>query len=105
MTLGFGNIFDINKGYTGGSESYDEGYNDGYQVGYHDGVISNLTYVHEQSEASDSWLVPHNLDRYPSVTVVDTADTEVITAVTYLDKNTVLITMNAPFKGKAFFLN
>jgi len=102
MTLGFGNIFDINKGYTGGSESYDEGYNDGYQVGYHDGIATHVTYIHDQSEASTEWLIPHNLDKYPSVTVVDSADTEVITAVNYLDKNTILVQTNFPFKGRAF---
>lgn len=62
----------------------------------------NLWYVHEQGTASDTWLIQHNLDRNPSVTVVDTADTVVTGCVTYIDKNTILISFNGAFKGKAY---
>lgn len=62
----------------------------------------NLWYVHEQGTASEVWEVQHNLDREPSVTVVDTANNVVIGYVTYINKNAVKITFNASFKGKAY---
>lgn len=62
----------------------------------------NLWYVHEQGVVSDSWEIIHNLNRFPSVTVVDTADNVVTGYVTYLDKNKVVVTFNAAFKGKAY---
>lgn len=69
-----------------------------------DNVINNTqtTYIHEQGIASDSWKIEHNLNRFPSVTVVDTSGMEVNCAVTYTDKNNCILTMNAPFKGKAY---
>lgn len=62
----------------------------------------NLWYVHEQGIASDRWEIQHNLNREPSVTVVDTANNVVTGYVTYVDKNNILITFNAAFKGKAY---
>ena len=61
-----------------------------------------LWYIHEQGVAANVWEVQHNLDRLPSVTVVDTADNVVMGYVTYIDSNNIRITFNAPFKGKAY---
>ena len=61
-----------------------------------------LWYIHEQGIAADVWQVEHNLDRLPSVTVVDTANNVVMGYVTYIDSNNIRITFNAPFKGKAY---
>lgn len=65
-------------------------------------TIKQTTYIHEQGIASDTWNINHNLNRYPSVTVVDTLGTVVNCEVTYLDKNNCVLTMNAPFKGTAY---
>lgn len=61
-----------------------------------------LAYVYEQGEASDTWSITHNLNRHPSVTVVDSADTVVVGYVTYLDDNSLEIKFNGAFKGKAY---
>lgn len=65
-------------------------------------TVKLTTYIHEQGIASDSWKIEHNLDKYPSITVVDSTGTVVNCEVTYIDKNNCILTMNAPFKGKAY---
>ena len=59
-------------------------------------------YIHEQGVASNVWTVNHNLNKYPSVTVVDSAENVVVTEVDYVDKNTLTITMKGASKGKAY---
>ena len=59
-------------------------------------------YVHEQGVASAVWTVQHNLDKYPSVTVVDSAENEIVAEVEYIDKNTVQIRMIGASKGRAY---
>ena len=39
---------------------------------------SDANHVHDQGSASATWVVTHNLSKYCSVTVVDTANTVVI---------------------------
>lgn len=60
------------------------------------------TFIHEQGVASPVWNVEHNLNKYPAVSVVDSAGNEIIAEVTYLDLNNITITMTSAFKGKAF---
>lgn len=60
------------------------------------------TYVHEQGVASAVWTVQHNLNKYPSVTVVDSSENVIIADVEYVDVNTVKITMNGASKGRAY---
>lgn len=59
-------------------------------------------YIHEQGTASDTWTIQHNMNCFPSVTVVDTAKTVVVGQVDYTDANNLTITFNAAFKGTAF---
>lgn len=60
------------------------------------------TYIYEQGIASSEWVINHNLNKFPSVTVVDSADNEIIASVKYQDANTCIIEMSSPFKGKAY---
>lgn len=60
-------------------------------------------YTHVQRVASDVWVVTHNLNKYPSITVVDSAETVVIGDAEYLDLNTVRLTFIGAFAGKAYF--
>lgn len=60
-------------------------------------------YEHNQTTTAAVWNVTHNLNKKPSVTVVDSADTTVAGEVHYIDQNTVQLTFKAPFKGKAYF--
>ena len=66
------------------------------------GAGSSQTYVHIQGEASAAWVIEHNLEKYPSVTVVTSAGTVVIGDVTYSNENVVTVSFKGPFKGKAY---
>jgi hypothetical protein len=59
-------------------------------------------YIHTQSAPASTWTIAHNLNRYPSVTVVDSANSVVIGNVTYLDTNNLVVTFSAPFSGYAY---
>lgn len=66
-------------------------------------VTGDKTYVHTQRQPSAEWVVSHGLGKMPSVTVVDSAGTQVIGDVLYLDSNRVKLTFSGAFAGKAFF--
>tara|TARA_R110000803_G_scaffold83518_1_gene149587 strand:+ start:736 stop:1080 length:345 start_codon:yes stop_codon:yes gene_type:complete len=67
-------------------------------------VIQGGTFEFVQSVASDTWVVEHNLDKFPSVTVADSQPEPrtVIGNITYNTRNKCTITFSAPFSGKAF---
>lgn len=70
-------------------------------------IIGDITYTHNQSSTSDTWTITHNLNRFPSVTVVDSANTVVIGTIVYNSINQLTITFFAggsavAFQGKAY---
>lgn len=64
--------------------------------------VSDKTFVFEQGIASDTWEINHNLNKYPSVTLVDSANTQFVAQVVYTDKNNCVVYMNGATKGKAY---
>ena len=60
------------------------------------------TVVYTQNLASMQWTIQHNLGKYPSSGVVDSAGTIVQGDVKYDSLNQVTITFQGPFSGKAF---
>ena len=60
----------------------------------------NFYYVHS-GVASDTWTIVHNLNKYPSVSIIDSSGTEVIGEVAYDSVNQVTVTFKGAFKGKA----
>ena len=58
-------------------------------------------YLYFQDVASDLWEIKHNLDKFPSVTVIDSAGSEVIGEVEYIDSNNLKIKFAGGFSGKA----
>lgn len=60
------------------------------------------TYIYPQNTAADIWTVPHNLSKYPSVTVVDSIGRIVGCDVRYLDADTVQLSFAAPMIGTAY---
>lgn len=61
------------------------------------------TFIYEQGIPSAKWNITHNLNKYPSVTIVDSALSEVVGDIQYIDENNVLIKFSSEFSGKAFF--
>ena len=60
------------------------------------------TFIFEQERASDTWTIQHNLNKYPSVTVVDSAGSTVVGDVQYLNENFIIITFNGAFSGTVY---
>ena len=62
----------------------------------------NYAYIHDQSSPSTTWVITHNLGKYPSVTIVDSANSEIIGEVNYSNTNSLTLTFSAAFSGKAY---
>ena len=60
------------------------------------------SYIHTQLPPSAVWSVVHGLNRFPSVTVVDTGNSVVIPSVTYDSNNALTITFGSATSGKAY---
>lgn len=60
------------------------------------------TFVYEQGIASDTWVIEHNLNKYPSVVVVDSANSVILPDVEYVNENKVIARMIGATTGKAF---
>lgn len=60
-------------------------------------------YTYEQATPSKEWVIEHNLNKKPSITVVDSADNVIIGDYQYDTLNTVTLRFNEPFIGKAYF--
>lgn len=59
-------------------------------------------FTHTQSVAAEVWEITHNLGKIPSITVVDSAGTEVIGEYKHISENEVKLTFNGAFSGKAY---
>ena len=64
-------------------------------------VTGDKNFLFIQNIALDRWEINHNLEKYPSVSVIDSAGNEVIGDVEYIDINNLVITFKGAFKGKA----
>jgi len=60
-------------------------------------------YVHDQPIAASVWNITHNLNKYPSITIVDTSGNIVEGEENFTDTNNVTISFSAAFAGKAYF--
>ena len=60
------------------------------------------TFEFDQGQPALVWTIQHNLNKFPSVSVVDTANTVVNSQVNYVDKNNITINNTAQFAGKAY---
>ena len=64
------------------------------------------TFIFTQGVPATVWgtngIVTHNLGKFPSITVIDTANTVVTGQYEYIDNNNVILTFSAGFAGKAY---
>jgi hypothetical protein len=68
---------------------------------------SAVTYTHNQGSVSNTWVIVHDLGRFPSVTVVDSGGTVVTGNIVYDSNNQITLTFFAngslvAFSGKAY---
>lgn len=64
--------------------------------------IADKTFIYTQQVASKTWVIKHDLNKFPSITVIDSAGTEVKGEINYNDLNTVTLNFSAQFTGKAY---
>ena len=70
------------------------------QIDIVEGFDSHYEFV--QGVPATTWDITHNLDKFPSISVVDTADTTVIGSYDYVTKNRVILNFSDAFAGRAF---
>ena len=78
------------------------------QINYNDldnlpTIVNDKNYVHNQIVASNFWEIQHNLDKYPSVSIIDSGNNLVVGEIKYIDSNNIIITFTSVFSGKAYF--
>jgi hypothetical protein len=66
------------------------------------GAGNTRRHVHTQSVAANTWVVTHTLGGFPSVTVVDSASTQVVGDVKYDSATQITITFTVAFSGYAY---
>ena len=65
-------------------------------------TINTTTYVFEQGIASDVWVINHNLNKRPSIILIDSAGTVFQAKIEYNSNNQVTIYLNGATTGKAY---
>ena len=70
-------------------------------------IIGDITFTHNQNSSSNTWVITHNLMRFPSVTVVDSGESIVQGTVVYNSNKQLTITffqrgVALAFQGKAY---
>ena len=64
--------------------------------------LADKTFVYEQIGPATTWNIPHNLGKFPSVSVVNNNNIIINGEVTYIDNNNVQLNFSAAFSGKAY---
>jgi len=65
-------------------------------------VTGDKHFKFTQIAASTSWFIEHNLQKFPSVDVVDSGGTRVIGEVSYHNINTLTVSFTGAFGGEAY---
>jgi hypothetical protein len=61
-------------------------------------------YVHEQSSPASIWTIEHGLNKKPSITIIDSAGSQILAKITYVDLNNVEIDFDgSDTSGEAIF--
>lgn len=64
------------------------------------GGDKNFEYL--QLSASDTWIIDHTLDKFASVTIVDSGNNIVIGDIEYNTPNKITVRFQSSFSGKAY---
>ncbi len=65
------------------------------------GYGGDINFVHFQNTPQSQWVIVHNLGKFPSVSVVDSAQTHVEGGVHYDSVNQLTLSFASGFSGKA----
>jgi hypothetical protein len=93
-------IYDIGLTFIKGAGSIQKKHVYGINIDPSD--ATDKTFEYTQVSPAATWNIQHNLNKFPSITVIDTLDTVVVGEYTYIDNNNVTLTFSAGFAGKAY---
>jgi hypothetical protein len=97
------NYYDVTLSYVGGYGNLQN--EDDYLISllaYDVNSLIDKHYAHNQSSASATWTITHNLNKFPSVTVVLSTGQKGYGDVTYVDENNLTISFTGAESGKAY---
>ena len=100
LTLIGSSVYEMNLTYVTGSSTIQALQYYSIQIDEIEGFDSHFEFT--QGVPATTWDITHNLNKFPSITVVDTANTTVIGSYEYINKNRVILSFSDPFAGKAF---
>jgi hypothetical protein len=63
---------------------------------------ASFEYIEDFSSATDTWVINHNLGKYPSVSTVDSAGSIINGAITYNSANKITVVFTSATSGKAY---
>lgn len=97
---------DSQPGFYDATVDFVEGHGTFGQTKYY-GIIEassdvDKNYVHTQSAASSTWVINHNMEKFPSVSIIDSGNNLVVGEVQYNSTNQLTLTFTASFSGKAY---
>jgi hypothetical protein len=61
---------------------------------------TDKNFVFEQDTPLQEWIVTHNMNKYPAVTILDTNEKEIIGEIEYIDENSLAVRFNYNLTGK-----
>ena len=100
LTLIGSSVYNMDLTYVSGSSTIQALQYYSIQIDEVEGFDSHFEFT--QGVPSTTWDITHNLNKFPSISVVDTANTTVIGDYEYINKNRVILNFSSAFAGKAF---
>ena len=65
-------------------------------------LVTDKNFVFTQATPSTEWIINHSMEKFPSVSVVNSNNILMYGNTTYIDKNNLKIDFSAGFSGKAY---
>ncbi len=59
-------------------------------------------YIHIQSDATANWVITHNLDKVPAISIVNEGGIEIFGQITHIDKMVSKIKFSTAMRGRAY---
>jgi len=67
-----------------------------------DNFASQQAIIFKQETPAEDWIIEHNLNRMPLVTIVDDSNTVIVGEVEYIDENNLAIHFSEEVSGKVY---
>jgi len=101
LTQEDGSVYSMSLTYVSGSGVIKALHYYGIQIDV-DAIEGDKNFVFTQGVASATWNIQHNLNKFPSVSVVNINNILMYGETTYVDANNLTINFSAGFSGKAY---